>query len=777
MKKILFLLLYLFSSAAMASHIVGGEFELLYLKKNIYRLNLIYYFDEHSDQFDEPPQVSEPTILIAIFSKRTNQLVQKVSLKYLTTEDVSYFQPECSTGQILTDKLIYSEVITLSDQQFSDPEGYYVVWERCCRNYTITNIFSDPPGNNANNPKSAGQTFYLEFPAVTKNGQPFINSSPRLFPPLNDYACTFQPYFANFAGTDDDGDSLVYTLVTPLKTHSTVPVPAIDDASSPFPEVVWKTGYGLNSIVNGNPDLKISRDGILRVTPTKAGLFVFAVRCEEYRNGEKIGELRRDFQLFVVGGCLPNEAPTVTGRPLTSPTFTKPLNVSFENDVTDENRCIEVKVTDPDIFSEPNHFTENVRIMAIPINFKGNVGKILPAQKSAWLTQSNPDITFQICFDECPLVPDGHFKIGIIALDDACALPLLDTLLVDVYVEPPFNTDPYFETADVVQSLHEKSQQSWDIIGVDGELDPLEVTVITDGFAIEDYGISIETIKLENGRYEARLDWDPDCATMDFSDREDFEVKVVLNDVECNLNKPDTMTFNLHVELDPNTAPDLEITSGTDKIVLEDNHFTSIVHDQVVLNLTARDSDDPPQNSIVIDLIGVTGTQQPQGYQFTPVNGNAEISTTFTWTPGCEIFVNSVYENEYTFTFRTVDYSCVQEKGDTIEVTMKIKDIESDHEKFMPPNLITPNGDGLNDYFGLDEIVKMSDSDVLPNLPADNCAGQFLSIEIFNRWGKKVFESDRRNFRWYANNTSAGIYFYTVQFTNAEYKGSLNVKF
>ena len=81
--------------------------------------------------------------------------------------------------------------------------------------------------------RAAGQTFYLEFPPVVKDGQPFINSSPRLFPPLNDYACPRKPYYVDFAGVDDDGDSLVYSLVTPLSTHSIIAIPPLLPA--PYP--------------------------------------------------------------------------------------------------------------------------------------------------------------------------------------------------------------------------------------------------------------------------------------------------------------------------------------------------------------------------------------------------------------------------------------------------------------------------------------------------------------------------------------------------------------
>ncbi|MCB0506601.1 MAG: hypothetical protein KDC58_14015, partial [Cyclobacteriaceae bacterium] len=45
MIKRLFFLLILISTPAWASHIVGGEFELLHVEGNTYQLNLNLYFD------------------------------------------------------------------------------------------------------------------------------------------------------------------------------------------------------------------------------------------------------------------------------------------------------------------------------------------------------------------------------------------------------------------------------------------------------------------------------------------------------------------------------------------------------------------------------------------------------------------------------------------------------------------------------------------------------------------------------------------------------------
>jgi gliding motility-associated-like protein len=47
------------------------------------------------------------------------------------------------------------------------------------------------------------------------------------------------------------------------------------------------------------------------------------------------------------------------------------------------------------------------------------------------------------------------------------------------------------------------------------------------------------------------------------------------------------------------------------------------------------------------------------------------------------------------------------------------------------PNSFTPNGDGLNDTFGIaGEAIKE------------------FNMEIYNRWGQKIFESDNANLRW-----------------------------
>jgi gliding motility-associated-like protein len=65
------------------------------------------------------------------------------------------------------------------------------------------------------------------------------------------------------------------------------------------------------------------------------------------------------------------------------------------------------------------------------------------------------------------------------------------------------------------------------------------------------------------------------------------------------------------------------------------------------------------------------------------------------------------------------------------------------------PNAFTPNGDGMNDSFGV----------------AGAALGDF-SLKIYNRWGEKVFDSNNPDIRWdgLVNKEEApsGVYVYKV---------------
>jgi gliding motility-associated-like protein len=67
------------------------------------------------------------------------------------------------------------------------------------------------------------------------------------------------------------------------------------------------------------------------------------------------------------------------------------------------------------------------------------------------------------------------------------------------------------------------------------------------------------------------------------------------------------------------------------------------------------------------------------------------------------------------------------------------------------PNIITPNGDGYNDYF-------------VTSLASVN---QFVNLSVTNRWGKTVYQTDNYDNKWNGVNNNGdklkdGTYFYTL---------------
>src|SRR5690349_17179063 len=144
MKRILLLFFCCLFIPVMASHIVGGEFEVIHISGFTYRVNLIVYFDEINGA--QTIKDTDAVIVARIYRVSDNAFMRDIPL-FLdpSIPNVPYTQPECSIGKLKTSKMVYSNSIALSPDTFNDPEGYYIVWERCCRNYTISNIYSNNP--------------------------------------------------------------------------------------------------------------------------------------------------------------------------------------------------------------------------------------------------------------------------------------------------------------------------------------------------------------------------------------------------------------------------------------------------------------------------------------------------------------------------------------------------------------------------------------------------------------------------------------------------------
>ncbi len=128
--------------------------------------------------------------------------------------------------------------------------------------------------------------------------------------------------------------------------------------------------------------------------------------------------------------------------------------------------------------------------------------------------------------------------------------------------------------------------------------------------------------------------------------------------------------------------------------------------------------------SVDIDF-GETATL---GFTVTGVSGNY----TILWSPGQSLSCTDCTE-PIASPISTTDYHIqITNEAGCIATDMLTVAVIPDYTIFAP-NVFTPNNDGNNDVFRIFGNIK---------------ALQYLQIQIFNRWGEKLFESSDHQFEW-----------------------------
>lgn len=500
-----------------ATHIVGGEIQVVHLEDDRYDFILNLYFDEINGN----PQAEDQQVTIYIFSKKTDGRMDELTLPREQSIPVVYTNSACQIGQLQTRRIQYKRTLILESDRYNDEEGYYVVWERCCRNGIISNI---------NNPGDAGMTFYTEFPPVN-----IINTSPQFSVPKGDYACQGEFFKFDFSASDLDGDELRYSLATPLNGNATRRNPVVGPSSSPYALISWLSGYSATNAILGSPGIQLnSRTGEITFIASELGLFVFSVTCEEYRNGQKIGEVRRDYQLLVID-CPNNASPIISLEDSETSTTYQEGDTLFVR--SQDARCFNIFVTDPDGNEPINLLIRNL-----------NVGENGPTLSNSGGTLVNPGepIQSELCWSECNFTPPNQaFTFEIIALDDGCPLPRTDTLTITLVAIPEPNEIPEITTSlgtNTVEIIVEEDL-SFTITGTDADNDAITVEAIGRGFDIADLGMNVPTTS-GTGNLTTTFDWESQCENvLDFETR--YVVDFIITDKTLCFEKKDTTTIEI----------------------------------------------------------------------------------------------------------------------------------------------------------------------------------------------------------------------------------------
>jgi len=274
---------------AIASHIVGGEITYKHLGSYNYEVKLYLFVDCLNGQAGAISD--DATARIGVFDGATGALISSLSREINRTGPtrVQKLNYKCvrNTPNQCVDMYVYTYNINLPQRT----GGYFLSFQRCCRNQIISNIFD---------PGFTGANYWTKIPQVT--GGAGFNSSPvfKELPP--NYLCTNAWLNFDHSATDPDGDSLVYEFFTPyVAADRNDPRPTFNNYDRPpFDTLLWIGSYNYSYPLDGSPALKIDREtGRLTGIPTREGQFVIGIKVKEYRKGVLIGETKRDYQFYV----------------------------------------------------------------------------------------------------------------------------------------------------------------------------------------------------------------------------------------------------------------------------------------------------------------------------------------------------------------------------------------------------------------------------------------------------------------------------------------------
>ncbi len=318
-KRLSLLFLFLgFYCQSLATHIVGGDFTYKWISGNTFEISLTLFRDCNGvAPFDD-------SITVGIFDGLNNSLAYSVTIGLTSTSSLQLAGTLCSPPpEICVESGSYVKNILLANNPF----GYYMTWERCCRNHTVVNL---------NNPGATGMVFYAAMPdPAWHNSSPVFQNDPL------PYMCENQPFLYNFGGFDADGDSLVYELVTPSSGNSSQASPILSfPLPGPYSDAQFQSPYSLGNICGGPPLAVDPATGDITAKPDYIGIYAMAVVAREYRNGVQIGIIRREIE-FTVIICDINVAPSVTSYS----TGLAPGTKSFELFETD-SICFQVSGSD-----------------------------------------------------------------------------------------------------------------------------------------------------------------------------------------------------------------------------------------------------------------------------------------------------------------------------------------------------------------------------------------------------------------------------------------------
>jgi gliding motility-associated-like protein len=291
-KLITLLFVFLNGFYSRSTHIIGGEIYYDSIGINTYKVTIQIFRDCQSfTDFDNPLSFT------VFFADGTIQGVYYPEVFSRDTLSLIDDYP-CATppDDFCVEQALYIDTVVLP----FNPDGFYVVYQRCCWTASIVNI---------QNPSDNGITIKAIIPGSSlvnteNNSCRFIN-----YPPL--VLCSGSISTFDHSAFDPDGDSLAYSLTDPLLGGSLADIIPDPELAEPYSPVDWNPGFstfeqlGTAAVISIDPFT-----GLITFNPNLVGMFVVGVEVREYRDNVLIQSKIRTYGYRVVA-CETSEAPQV----------------------------------------------------------------------------------------------------------------------------------------------------------------------------------------------------------------------------------------------------------------------------------------------------------------------------------------------------------------------------------------------------------------------------------------------------------------------------------
>ncbi|MEM8909051.1 MAG: PKD domain-containing protein, partial [Bacteroidota bacterium] len=279
-----------------AAHIIGGELTYICFGDDpnipgnkLYLFTLTVYRDSEGfgADFDSAPGAFTSGT-VSVFSETSGTQLFEFILEAPVEDPLD---PEAGNPCVVAPPNIGVErgVYTFLRSLEVIDESYFIVYQRCCRNATINNIF---------NPGDTGSSYFVE---LTPTAQDDCNSSPvfKEFPPI--VICLNEPLNFDHSANDAEGDQLIYEFCSPVEGGSTNnPAPSPDEPPPYDPVTFILPQFSSTAPLQGDPLITIDPfTGQISGTPRIQGQFVVGICVQEFRNGELLSTIQRDFQFNV----------------------------------------------------------------------------------------------------------------------------------------------------------------------------------------------------------------------------------------------------------------------------------------------------------------------------------------------------------------------------------------------------------------------------------------------------------------------------------------------